>query len=421
MVVTDTIARTGALPDVLKLLRSTQGRWSRTPVRERVAIVRNARRLIAERAESLAGTVARSTAETLSSEVLPLAEACRFLEKNAERLLASRPLGGYSPLWLRSVRLTLNRDPYGIVLIIGPGNYPLFLIGVQVLQALTAGNAVLLKPGSGGLLPAAALLNCIYDAGMPRELVFLLGETPEHAQEAIRAGVDKVILTGSSDTGKAVLSLLAPQLTPATMELSGCDPVFVLPDADISLTAAALRFGITLNAGKTCIRPRRVFACAETLRKLTWELQNVPHHLRLTPVSSLEEALQRASESPYALGASVFGDSRSASELAQRIRAGVVVVNDVIVPTAHPAIPFGGRGSSGFGVTRGAEGLLELTTPKTIAVQDARWRPHLEAARPGDARMFSAFIRTLHSGSLRHRFGACLELIRALWKRRREV
>jgi acyl-CoA reductase-like NAD-dependent aldehyde dehydrogenase len=317
------------------------------------------------------------------------------------------------------VRLTIHREAFGVVLIIGPGNYPLFLPGVQLIQALTAGNAVLLKPGVGGSPAAAMLLDCIHDAGLPRGLVSLLGESPEFAQEAIRAGVDKVVLTGSSDTGKTVLQALAPHVTPAIMELSGWDPVFVLPDADIPLTAAAVRFGVRLNSGNTCIRPRRIFADPDTLGKLREELGEVAEELQLTHVRSEDEALQKALESGYALGAAVFGSPAKARNLAVRIRAGVVVVNDMIVPTAHPAIPFGGRGASGFGVTRGAEGLLELTTVKTIAVQRSRWLPHLQGTMPGDAAMFSAFIRVLHAGSLRKRLSGCAELSSALVRRKK--
>jgi acyl-CoA reductase-like NAD-dependent aldehyde dehydrogenase len=420
-VIVEPAARASSLPNVLLGLRDAQCRWAQTPLRKRVSIIRRIRHLIAERADRLALSIARPAAETLSAEVLPLAEACRFLERKAERLLAPRPVYGSSPLWLRSVRLVIHREPFGVVLIIGPGNYPLFLPGVQMLQALTAGNAVLMKPGMDGSPAAAALLDCLYEAGVPRDLVFLLDESPDSAQEAIRLGVDKVVLTGSSDTGMTVLQSCAPQLTPVTMELSGCDPVFVLPDADLRFTAAAIRFGVTLNSGNTCIRPRRIFAAADVLHRLRIELGSIANEVQLTSVSSERDALRRAAESKYALGASIFGGVPAAQALAKKVRAGVVVINDMIVPTAHPDVPFGGRGASGFGVTRGAQGLLELTTLKTIAVQSSPWHPHLGGATPEDTQMFSAFIRTLHAGSLRHRLSACAELTRALLKRRKEV
>ena len=128
-----------------------------------------------------------------------------------------------------------------------------------------------------------------------------------------------------------------------------------------------------------------------------------------------------ARESEYALGATVFGSRQRSEALAKHIRAGVVVINDMIAPTAHPALPFGGRGSSGFGVTRGAEGLLELTVTKAVVTQRGRWLPHLEPPKQNDPVLFSAFIRALHGRGLTQRLRACLDLSRALLARRKEI
>ncbi len=82
------------------------------------------------------------------AEVLPLADACRFLERSGPAILRPRKLGGRGrPAWLWGVTGTITREPQGVVLILGPANYPFFLPGVQLVQALVAGNAVLLKPG----------------------------------------------------------------------------------------------------------------------------------------------------------------------------------------------------------------------------------------------------------------------------------
>jgi hypothetical protein len=91
----------------------------------------------------------------------------------------------------------------------------------------------------------------------------------------------------------------------------------------------------------------------------------------------------------------------------------LVIINDMIVPSADPRVPFGGRGESGFGVTRGAEGLLELTTVKAIASQHSRRPRHLEPPVPGDEDLFQAYIGFTH-GSGRRRFGALRALIKAL-------
>jgi len=185
--------------------------------------------------------------------------------------------------------------------------------------------------------------------------------------------------------------------------------------------ARAVRFGRTLNRGETCIAPRRLFAH----RSLAPALEARLAALALDPpipislFSTLPEALAEAGRSPYALGASIFGPEEAAVALAARVRAGVVVINDVIVPTADPRLPFGGRGESGFGVTRGAEGLLELTVPKVVAVRRGRRLFHLEDPCPGDADLFRAYLALTHAAGPRARLRGAVDLVRALaWRKK---
>ena len=141
----------------------------------------------------------------------------------------------------------------------------------------------------------------------------------------------------------------------------------------------------------------------------------------LTTVRDDEEALQRIADCPYALGASVFSrDTRAAEQLASRIRAGVVVINDLIAPTADPRLPFGGRGRSGFGVTRGAEGLLEMTVPRVITRRAGTARPHYAPLRKSDAPIFAAFAQLAHGRKLKSRLRATWQLVRAVLRRSNE-
>ncbi len=453
--------------------RQAQRLWAAQPVHQRLAVVRRLRHLVAKQADALAQTLPdsanRSRADTLVAEVLPLADACRFLEQTAESLLAPKPLPRRQrPWWLSGVTAEVQRQPWGVVLIIAPSNYPLLLPGVQLVQALVAGNAVLLKPGAGGLAAASMLQEWLVMAGLDASLVQVLPEVPEAAMEAIERGVDKVVLTGSAETGTRVLASLAPHLTPATMELSGCDAAFVQGDTDPELVASALAFSLRLNGGTMCIAPRRVFvhhALAQTLEdrlvrrvgdlgpfavdpvafELAWQLvqQACQTGARLlcggfeddarmrpvvladvtpdmavlrtdvfAPVLSLMRvaddaaALQAAEPCPYALGAVVFGRETTARELTAQVRAGVVVINDVIVPTADPRLPFGGLGRSGYGVTRGAEGLLDMTAVKALSVRRGKWRPHYDPPQPGHADLFRAYIQAVHSASWQERCAA---------------
>jgi len=464
--------------------RIRQAAWAAVPAAERLRVVRALRRRMAAEAGALVGSLAtrpgRSPAESLAAEVIPLADACRFLEREAARLLAPRRLGAHGrPAWLFGVSAEVRRDPYGVVLVIAPSNYPLLLPGVQLVQALVAGNAVLVKPAPGCAAPMALLARWLAEAGVPDGLVRVLGEGVADAEAALAAGVDKVVLTGSAETGRRVMATLAERLVPATMELSGNDAVFVLPGADLGLIARALAFGLRFNGSATCIAPRRVFVpqgdAAALESALTERLSAIPPVavpaavrrqtirlvteavaggarpvgpvpdpaspvmaplavadarpgmalleedvfapvLALVPVADMEEALSLAARSPYALGASVFGPEAEARALAERIDVGSVTVNDLIVPTGDPRLPFGGRRRSGWGVTRGAEGLLEMTQVKTVSVRGGRGHLHFDPFRPGDEGLLLAAFRAMHGGG-RTRLAAVPALLRALRQR----
>lgn len=481
----------GSVRSAMSAARRAQIRWAGTPLSERLARVRELRRLIAEHALRLAGASAserqRPVLESLTAEVLPVAEACRFLEREAAGILAPRRLGRRGrPLWLPGVRTEVRREPLGVVLIIGPGNYPLLLPAVQLVQCLVAGNAALLKPGAGGSPAARAFVELLHRAGFDSGLVALLPESADAARAAIEAQPDKVIFTGSAVTGEKILAQLAPRLIPATMELSGSDAVIVRADADLDLVVKSLRFGLTLNNGATCMAPKRAFvhraiatelegclatafgsgapvssaaatshrAGAETdeplQRLLVGAIAAGAHFvaggvsagrglelpailagvapssrllqedvfapvLSVVTVADDMEALELANASPYALGASVFSRDESAGRaLAACLNGGVVTVNDLILPSADARVPFGGSRRSGFGVTRGPEGLRELTVPKVVTTTRSRFRPALEAPRPQDEAIFLAYLSLAHGHGFLHRLRALLSLGRAL-------
>lgn len=465
--------------------RRAQRAWADCPLHERLRVLRRFRHQAARQAEILAQASARGRsrplAETLTAEVLPLLDACRFLERRAGTILAPRRTGWRGrPLWLTGTAAEVRREPWGVVLIIGPGNYPLLLPGVQTLQALAAGNSVVLKPGSGGRPAAQALADLLQRAGLDPALCPVLEDSPAAADAALRAGVDKVLLTGSVSTGRTVLGRLAETLTPAAVELSGVDAALVRADADPDLAARAVAFGLRLNAGATCIAPRRLVvhrALTEAFREKLRAALADAEPVRLAPgrlgawAPALQEALRgearllagsvenpeawrgpllvevpadsplwradwfaplallrvvdddaaavrAANDSPFALGASIFTrDLATARELAGELRAGVVTVNDLIVPTADPRLPFGGRGHSGFGVTRGAEGLLALTTPKGVVTRRGRWRPHYEPTPTEQVPRLAALLRLLHGGGVADRLRALRTLL-PTWRRR---
>lgn len=472
----------------LNLARTAQERWSRTPIGQRLRVLRRIRHRIADDPRGLVAAILRcrvdaNDAEVLASEVLPFLDALRFAEQHAERLLRSKKLGRSGrPLWLSGVALELHREPVGAILVISPSNYPLFLPGVQAMQALVAGNAVLIKPGSGGSDALVDLKRIAVQAGLDPDLLVVLDEHPLSATRAIEAGVDKLVVTGSAETGCEVLHAAADNLTPVTCELSGCDAVIALPGADTHLAARAIAFGLRLNNSQTCMRPHRIMAHHELAPQLFAQTIAAVSALRVRlssaatvrlrrlieraqadgaqllcghfagpqlvapfvfagvqPTSALwradifapvlafasfedgDEAIRLHNACPYGLTASIFGPEAEARKLASGLQVGTVLINDVIVPTADPRLPFSGRKRSGFGVTRGAEGLLEFTQLKAISVRRSP-APHLDAAHASDEAMFRGFIAATHAGSLRQRFkGATAAMKAAAYRLRKRT
>ena len=479
--------------------RAAQSAWAAMPLPARLAVFSAARPGLVAAADALAASLAtprRGRADALAAEVIPLADAMRFLEREAEALLAPTRLGRRGrPRWLFATDAEIRREPLGLILVIGPGNYPLFLPGVQIVQALAAGNAVLVKPSPGKTEPLERLRTVLRQAGLPEDLCILLDDDVAAAEAALEADIDKVVLTGSAATGRAVLDRLAARLVPTVMELSGNDPVIVLPGADLDLAVQAVAYGLRLNGSATCIAPRRVFlprslleAFAARLSAALTDLSPVPlppavagQAARLlaqardrgarilgalpdrpaagmrplivvdpdpdldllredifAPLVSLiplagpkdetgdesgdetgfaARAAARAAASPYALGASIFGPEAEARRVARSIQAGSVVINDIIVPTADPRLPFGGRRRSGFGATRGAEGILEMTALKTVSLRRGRFRPHFDAPRADDEALFRSYLEAAHGATLGARAKAVSRLLGLLRRR----
>jgi aldehyde dehydrogenase (NAD+) len=370
-------------------------------------------------------------------------------------------------------RTKIARRPHGVVFVIGAFNYPLFLPGVQILQALAAGNAVLFKPAPGAEACGAALVDLIRDAGIPKGLLQCLPVDSEFARQTIREGVELVVLTGSSKTGRAVLREAAERLTPVVAELSGCDAMFIFNGADLDLVRSAINFGLTFNSSATCIAPRRMIVEAAILPDVIARLQSEPAGPRPTlavhrgaieqVIGLVADAVRRGGQvwpedqwnpdrlcesgrmspililgcqpqwpiaqadlfapllsviacpdraamlaadqhCPYALGASIFGPREEAGQFARQLGAGAVTINDLIVPTADPRVPFGGSGESGFGVTRGPEGLLAMTRPQAIMDRKHGPRFHLQPPSEDDAKLLDGMLRFQHAPSWRERW-----------------
>lgn len=259
--------------------RHAQTRWQQVPLKNRAKSIAKFASLVVKHRKALADGILYPTRtgyqETLTAELLPLAETAKWLSENASRVLQSRKTSKLStPMWLGSLRSRVERVPRGVVLILGTWNYPIFLTGSQLLHALVAGNAVVIKPAPGCEQVTSLLQSMCCECSIPEDLVQVLDSSIQAGVDAMQQGVDHVVMTGSSRSGRKVLEQSIQSLSSTTLELSGSDAVIVLPSADIERVTNLLRFGLRLNGGATCIAPRRVFVLETMLEAFTKLLSN---------------------------------------------------------------------------------------------------------------------------------------------------
>ena len=447
----------------------------------RLNVLRKARHELARTSDRLVDAIStdlhRTRADSYGSEVLPLLAACRFLEQEAARILKPKKLGiRRRPLWLAGIDSKVERVPFGVVLIIAPANYPLLLAGVQTLQALAAGNAVVWKPGRNSCAVAEVFQAALQRAGLPDGLLSVTDESTDTAIAELQAGPDKVFFTGSAGAGRAVLRMAAEKAIPVVAELSGCDAVIVLESANPTQVVDALCWGMRLNGSSTCIAPRRLFLVGGNHERLLATLRErfeaidgieiVPQVQRLLleavddaerlgaivcgnagalsvkPILVLDgKPEMRIAQSdlfapvltviqvadtdavvaadklcPFGLALSIFGDKKAAQALGDRLAVGTVVVNDIIFPTVDPRVPFGGRRGSGFGTTRGVEGLLEMTSAKVTAVQNYKFGLHYMPTGSAHEDLFRGVIAMSHGSGFGERFAGLRRMVAAAKK-----
>jgi acyl-CoA reductase-like NAD-dependent aldehyde dehydrogenase len=259
-----------------------QQAWNETDLRQRIAIVRGFQRLLAERKSDIARLITREAgkpyAEALTTEILVVLDAVRFLVENAYRLLRDEPVP-HGNLATKAKSGRNVREPYGVVGIISPWNYPFSIPATESMAALVAGNAVVLKPSEFTSLSALQLAELLHDAGVPKDVFQVITGDGSAGGWLVDSPIDKLVFTGSVPTGKRIAQAAAGRLLPVLLELGGKDPMLVLDDADLDVASSAAVWGAFVNAGQACLSVERCYvhrsiyevflkACVEKTQRL---------------------------------------------------------------------------------------------------------------------------------------------------------
>ena len=242
--------------------RAAQPSWGDLGVRKRIAILGDFQTRLHQKKSEVAHLVTREAGkpyvEALLTEVLVALDAARFLIDNAYRLLRDEPVP-HGNLTMKTKSGCLVREPYGVIGIISPWNYPFSIPATESLAALVAGNAVVVKPSEFTSLTAIELASLLHQAGVPQEIFQVIVGDGATGAALINAAIDKLVFTGSVPTGKQIAQAAAARLLPVVLELGGKDPMLVLDDADIAIASRGAVWGGFVNAGQTCLSVERCY------------------------------------------------------------------------------------------------------------------------------------------------------------------
>jgi acyl-CoA reductase-like NAD-dependent aldehyde dehydrogenase len=218
------------------------------------------RRHLLAKVDEVVDTIAAATnklpTEAMVTEVLVACELIEWYAKHGAAALRPRRV---STGMLVHKRAEKRYEPLGVVGVISPWNYPFVLTMSPVVTALFAGNTVVLKPSE--ITPTVGVLvgRLFAEAGEYPDLVQVVTGGGEVGEALVRSGVQKVVFTGSVNTGKRVMRAAADTLTPVVLELGGKDAFVVDADANLERAARAAVWGAFSNAGQTCMAVERAY------------------------------------------------------------------------------------------------------------------------------------------------------------------
>jgi acyl-CoA reductase-like NAD-dependent aldehyde dehydrogenase len=232
--------------------RNAQPAWAALSFAQRAAYVDKALKLVMDRSDDIVEQVVaesgKSRGDAFTMEVWASCDALCYYAKNAKKFLKPQKKSVHGILGITK-KVKINYKPLGVAGIIVPWNGPFILAMNPAVQALMAGNTVLIKASEVTPYSTKLVEEIFTQAGLPDGVLQVLlgdGETGAHLCEA---GVDKIAFTGSVGTGKKVAEACARQLLPCTLELGGKDAMIVCADADLDRAAAGAVIGSFINTG----------------------------------------------------------------------------------------------------------------------------------------------------------------------------
>ena len=391
---------------------------------------------------ALSKDLGKPDVEAYLAEYYFLLQELRMIRKSLKKWLKTRRVG--SPFYFQPCRSEIRNDPFGVVLILAPWNYPIQLALSPLIAAVAAGNTVVLKPSEMAPACESLLVKLVREAFDSKHVTTVVGDGGV-ADRLLDEPFDFIFFTGSTQVGRIVASKAAKHLTPHILELGGKCPCVVDSTVDVNVAASRILTGKFFNGGQTCFAPdfvvvhqsvkeKLIEAFRSLLKEVPWNQEmarviNERHYQRimnlipdqviqfgdddaeklriaprlLTQVGWDDEVMQEEIfgpllpilefthydellkqlgkyQSPLALY--VFSqDGDMQQRLMRDMRSGGVCINDTMKQGSSLDLPFGGVGESGYGRYRGRAGLMAFSYERAV-VKRPFWAPEWFSLMP---------------------------------------
>ncbi len=254
--------------------RANQAKVKRSTAAERIAKLEKLRAAILAREGAIRDAMfkdfRKSATEVDITEIYASLVELKDAIKSVRKWMKPQPVT--TPLALFGTRSHVNYEPKGVVLIIGPWNYPFQLIIAPLVAAIAAGNCVICKPSELTEHTAKVIVELL-GAVFSEDEVGVVEGGPAETQRLLALPFDHFFFTGSTKVGRIVAEAAAKHLASTTLELGGKSPAVVDDSADIALTAKRIVWGKFVNGGQTCIAPDYVFVSEQREAELVNELR----------------------------------------------------------------------------------------------------------------------------------------------------
>ena len=259
----------GALDGLRDTFRSGRTR----PLAWRRQQLTGLRAMLTEHREALSAAASADVGKPLPeaelSEIFTVVQEVEDLQANLERWTAPTPVR--LPLVFRPAKARTQHRPKGVVLVIGPWNFPVLLLLSPLAGVLAAGNVALVKPSE--VAPrVSALMADLLPRYLDPEAVVVVEGGAEETTALLTHRFDHIVFTGSASVGRVVMRAAAEHLTPVTLELGGKSPAYVDASVHLRTVAQRLVWGKFLNAGQACVAPDYVLATPDVHDDLLAEL-----------------------------------------------------------------------------------------------------------------------------------------------------